>query len=116
MVTAWHWAITMDERQDIERVQKMALHIILGDQYVNYRNALESTNLQTLEARRDKLCLKFGIKAEKNDKHKNWFKLKPKLFTRQDGSKYRDVIARTNRLKKSPICHLTGILNQHYQK
>ena len=115
-VPAWHGAITMDERQDIERVQKMGLHIILGDKYLNYRNALESVNLQTLEARRDKLCLKFGKKAEKNEKHRNWFKLKNKIYTRQDDSKYWDAIARTNRLKKSPICHLTGMLNQHYQK
>ena len=28
--TAWHEAITMTERQDIDRVQKGALHIILG--------------------------------------------------------------------------------------
>jgi hypothetical protein len=26
------------------------------------------------EYRRDKLCLKFGKQAEKNSKHKNWFK------------------------------------------
>ena len=115
-VPAWHGAITMTERQDIERVQKMGLHIILGDKYVNYRNALKITDLQTLEARRDKLCLKFGKKAEKNVKHKNWFKHKPKTYTRQDDAKYWTAIARTNRLKKSPICHLTGMLNQHYQK
>ena len=67
-VPAWHGAITMTERQDIERVQKVGLHIILGDKYVSYRNALKSTDLQTLEARRDKLCLKFVKKAEKNGK------------------------------------------------
>ena len=40
-------------------MQKVALHIILGDQYESYRNALNMTNLVTLDARRDKLCLKF---------------------------------------------------------
>ena len=64
-VPAWHGAITLVERQDIERVQKMALHIILGDQYESYRNALNMTNLVTMDARIDKLCLTFAKKAEK---------------------------------------------------
>ena len=115
-VPAWHGAITVVERQDIERVQKVGLHIILGDQYENYGNALKLTNLETLEARRHKLCLKFGKKAEKNEKHKNWFKLKPKVNTRQGAEKYWNAVARTNRLKKSPISHITSLLNQHYQK
>ena len=102
---AWHGAITMTERQDIERVQKVALHIILGDKYDSYRNALKATNLETLETRRDRLCLKFGKKAEKNSKHKNWFKLKHRTLTRQEGAKYCKTIARTGRLKKSPITY-----------
>ena len=61
---AWHGAITMTERQDIERVHKGAPHIILADKYDSYRNALKVTNLETLETRRDRLCLK-------NSKHKN---------------------------------------------
>ena len=52
---AWHSGITNQERVDIERVQKVALHIILGQKYENYKNALELTNLETLEERRDKL-------------------------------------------------------------
>ena len=115
-VPAWHGAITTEDRQDIERVQKVALHIILGDQYISYRNALNVTNLVTLDARRDKLCLNFAKKAEKNIKHKNWFKPKQNVYTRQADSKYCSTLARTNRLKKSPISHLTNLLNEHYQK
>ena len=46
-VPAWHGAITFVERQYIERVQKVALHIIMGDQYESYSNALKQTNLET---------------------------------------------------------------------
>ena len=60
---AWHSGITNQERKDIERVQKVAFHIILGQKYENYKNALELTNLETLEERRDKLCLKFAKKS-----------------------------------------------------
>ena len=99
------------EKLDIERVQKVALHIILGDQYLNYSNALKITNLETLETRRDKLCKKFAKKAEKDKKFQMWFKSKPELPTRQDNDKYWKTLARTTRLKKSPISHLTNILN-----
>ena len=100
------------EKQDIERVQKVALHIILGDQYESYSNALRLTNLVTLEARRDKLCIKFAKKAEKHEKHKMWFKTKPDVYTRQSDDKYWRTVARTNRLKQSPISHLTNLLNE----
>ena len=99
-----------------ERVQKVALHIILGQKYENYKNALELTNLETLEERRDKLCLKFAKKAEKNVKHKNWFKLRPKTNTRQQNVKYFEVVARTERLRRSTIPYLTNCLNNYYSK
>ena len=111
-VPAWHGAITTVEKLDIERIQKVALHIILGDQYLNYSNALKITNLETLESRRDKLCIKFAKKAERNQKFKMWFKPKPELPTRQDNDKYWKTLARTTRLKKSPISHLTNLLNE----
>jgi hypothetical protein len=80
-VHACHGAITFVERQDIERVQKVALHIILGEHYESYSNALILTNLKTIEARRDKLCIKFVKKAEKHEKHRMWFKPKSKVKT-----------------------------------
>ena len=103
-------------RLNLERVQKMALHIILGDNYHNYQNALQITELETLETRRRKICLKFARKAESNKKHKRWFKIKPKMSTRQGADKYWNPVARTERLKNSPICYITRLLNTHYQR
>ena len=79
----WNRAITNGEKQDIERTQKWALHIILGVQYGDYRNALNMTKLESLEVRRTKLCVKFAKKAEKNEKHQRWFKPNPNINTRQ---------------------------------
>ena len=110
-VPAWQGALTMVEKQDIERIQKVAFHVILGDQYESYKNALKLTNLETLEARRIKLCTKFAKKAERNEKHMSWFKPKPKMPTRQHDDKYWKTIARTTRLKQSPISFLTNLLN-----
>ena len=74
-VPAWNAALSQVEKKDIERIQKTALHIILGDYYHSYVNALDIVGLESLEARRHKLCLKFARKAAAHPKHRNWFKL-----------------------------------------
>ena len=40
-VPAWHGSISQVEQKDIERVQKSACHIILGEDYFSYRYALK---------------------------------------------------------------------------
>ena len=39
-VPAWHPGLTLSDSLDIERVQKAALHIILGKSYKSYSSAL----------------------------------------------------------------------------
>ena len=63
----WHSSITEEECIDIERVQKTALRIILGDSYTDYRSALELTGLDSLQDRRKQLSLSFAKKCVKND-------------------------------------------------
>ena len=48
----WSSSITTGEEYDLERIQQVALRIILKDNYESYSNALFLTNLQTLKARR----------------------------------------------------------------
>ena len=55
----WHSSLTGEDRIRIERIQKSALHIILGISYKSYRSALMVTNLDTLFERRRKLCKTF---------------------------------------------------------
>ena len=112
-VPAWHGALSQADRMDIERVQKAALHIILGNEYNSYRTALKTLNLTSLDSRRDKLCLKFANKAVKDPKHNKWFKLNTvDVNTRQEKMKYCPVLAKKNRYKTSPISYLTTLLNQ----
>ena len=96
-VPAWHGALSQADSLDIERVQKCALHIILGDSYFSYKEALAYVNLAMLAVRREKLCLKFAKKAVKNRKHNKWFKPNKASKTRQIQEKYCSAVARTNR-------------------
>ena len=116
-VPAWHGAITQVERMDIERIQKSAAHIILGERYISYRQALRTLNLQSLQSRRDKLCLNFVKKAEKHTKFQKWFK--PAHYsqdTRQEKFKYCKVQAKHNRFEKSPLSFLTKMLNAYHNR
>ena len=116
-VPVWHSGLTQCNRYDIERVQKAALHVLLGDNYESYSNALKVSGLESLEARRSKLCLKFATKSAKHPKHKKWFKLNNRLtVTRQVQPKFCPVVSRTSRFSKSPISYLTSILNQKNSK
>ena len=72
-VPAWNSSITLVERQDIERVQKTGLNIMLGEKYISYENTLETVGLVCLENRRKNICLKFAKKAEKHLTFINWF-------------------------------------------
>ena len=114
-VPAWHGAITLVEQQSIERVQKSVAHIILGEEYVCYKDALNTLGLKSLATRRNILCLKFAKKAEKHTKFQKWFKISnPRPNTRQAKMKYCQVLARHSRFQKSPLSHLTRILNEYY--
>ena len=73
-VPAWHGAITLIEQQSIERVQKSVAHIILGEEYVCYKDALNTLGLKSLATRRNILRLKNAKKAEKHTKFHKWFK------------------------------------------
>ena len=113
---AWQGGISQAEKLDLERVQKCAAHIILGNVYSSYSNALEILNLESLEVRRNNLFLKFAVKSEKHQKFKAWFKpTKKTLNTRAQLSRYCEVRASSVRFAKSPISFLTNLLNLHYR-
>ena len=108
-VPVWQPALTQHEIRQIERVQKCAFHIILGEGYIDYKTALETLDCENLQKRRVKICEKFAKKAVKNSRYSNWFQLNsappPKIKTRQykKQTKYVPVQTRTERFKKSPL-------------
>ena len=111
-VPVWHSSITGEQNLAIERIQKIALHIILGEQYKSYSSALKTLSMDTLRNRRIKLCQKFAKKSSKDSKFSKWFKINEKQKpTRNKKMKYCQVYCRTNRYEKSPLSYLTSLLN-----
>ena len=111
-VPAWNGALTQGDVKDIERVQKTALHIMLGGNYNEYRSALDTVGLESLAARREKLSLKFAKKSVKHPKHTKWFiPNKATVNTRQEKDKFCPVYAKHKRFLTSAISYLTKLLN-----
>ena len=99
--------------EDLERIQKSALKIILGDFYKTYDQALNVLELENLSDRREFLCLQFAKKCLKNDKMKKYFPKNNKthLMKTRNLEEYQKDNAHTERLKNSPIVYMQGLLN-----
>jgi len=53
----WHPGITVSQSVALERIQKRACRIIMGNKYISYDQAMQNCGLNSLSERRDKLCL-----------------------------------------------------------
>ena len=71
--TVWHSSLTEENINDLERVHKSAVKIILGDKYIGYENSLSKLDMLSLNERREQLCLQFAHKCLKNPKTKTIF-------------------------------------------
>ena len=111
----WHGRLTSENKEDIERVQKNALRIILKNEYSEYETALEILNLESLEERRKNLSLKFALKGKENPTISNLFKLKDKEHNiiLRNTEAFNVNKANTERYKNSAIPFMQRLLNEH---
>ena len=109
----WHSSITEGERYSLERVQKVALKVILKDSYIDYDDALEKTGLESLDDRREDLCIRFAKACLKNPKTQKMFPLNPSKVNTRHHEEYLVQHARTSRLRHSAIPHMQRLLNSN---
>ena len=113
-VPAWHSGLTLKQRSDIERVQKVAVAIILSDcktgrSMFSYSRAIDVLSLEPLEARREKLCLTFSKKTLKS-RHSDMFPSQHQHDTRTK-SRFYENNSKSGRYFNSPLNYLTRMLN-----
>ena len=115
-VPVWHPAITQQETKQVERIQKCALYIILGNNYTSYKDALKLLEIDSLQNRRSKICEKFAKNCLKSQRYSTWFQsnqfTQPTHNTRSKKSQLKSVSTRTQRYKNSSIPYLTELLNK----
>ena len=112
----WSSSITVEESENIERVQKVALRICLKDDYGSYQNALAVTGLETLEERRKILWLKFARKSARHPQMSQMFPLNERKkgpATRNPEKQFYVQPGNTDRLRNSSIPYMQGLLNQY---
>ena len=107
---AFHGALTVEQSNCLEMIQKKAFVIILGTRYKNYDNALKTLSQEKLHIRRLKLCETFALKCTKNPRHCDLFQVNPVTQTRQK-QKYIEPRCITSRYYKSAVPFLTRLLN-----
>ena len=86
-VPVWHSGLTRDQKAHIERIQKVAMQIILQDKFINYQLACNTFSADTLENRRTNLCTTF---ARRNYQSENY--LFTKVRTTMDTRKASDIV------------------------
>ena len=110
----WHSSLSKCNEYDLERVQKSALKVILGEKYINYKNALKKLDIESLYARREALCFKFAKKGLKLEQFKKMFPLKNNLHSMQKRNPDKFVVnsSNTDRYKRSTIPSIQRKLNE----
>ena len=113
---SFHSSLTQEQSQKLERIQKTCLKVILGEQYEDYKTALDICGLETLSDRRGKRCLDFALKCLKHPRNS-------RLFPQNENQNTHDVriheqfkvnFATTSTYRDSAIPYCQRLLNDHF--
>ena len=108
---AFHPLLTETQKAGLERLQAVALKVIFG-WTVSYATALEGSNTETLEERRNGLVKRFADKCVVSDRFSQWFKKNRNIpYGTRNREKYYLKTGRTTRYQKNPIYYMTRYLN-----
>ena len=111
----FHSMLTVDDQNELERIQKIVLRIILGSTYDTYENACRILDVETLTSRRNTISLNFALKVL--DSPHNFFKYTDKtdiILRRQPIIE--EPFAHTDRYKRSPLPALVKLLNDYFNE
>ena len=94
-IPAWAGSLSKVDSRRIERIQKVAISIIYGNEFCKNRKVLKENSISTLATRRKKLALNFAKKSLKNKRFKGW-------FVPTDKNETKNNIFKTTKFKNVP--------------
>ena len=114
-VPAWHSGLTREQSLQIEKIQKLAVNIILnnhqkGVNRLSYSRSLNALGLESLEERRFKLCKNFAKKCLKS-RHTDMFQENPSVHQTRSKKLFSEHQTFSERAFMSPLVYLTKLLN-----
>ena len=113
-VALWNSGLTKGQINDLEKIQKVALKIILGENYGSYDKACNFFNLETLSKRRNSLCVNFALKLFKSERSDQFFTHR-KTKTRNTDPVV-EKKCNTKRAYNAPHNYLARLVNQNKNK
>ena len=116
-VAVWNSGLTKSQISELEKVQKVALKIILGDQYYSYELACNFFKIERLSTRRLQLCTNFALKLYKSDKSDYYFTHSKKTInTRSEQPLLVENHCNTTKAFNAPHNYLARLINQNKSK
>ena len=112
----WHSGLTKAQSNQLEKIQKIALKIILGEKYLNYSHACETFKLPSLRERRVILCTNFAIKLYQSDLSKEFFIHSEASVTTRQKKLVMETHSNTMRAFNAPHKYLARLVNENMEK
>ena len=101
----WHFSLTEQNKQELERVQQSTSKIIFKNKYESYHKSLELLILENLNQRRINLCRVFAKKLEHNS-----------TLSFELSESYHTMETRKKTCTKEHFAELNGLKNLLYQE
>ena len=101
-----------EEREQLQRVLKVACRIILKNDYINYNQVLQILDLLSLSDRRQMLAKRFASKCVKDERFKDIFPRNENNLGLRSGEKYLVKFCKSDRLQRSSIPLMQKLLNK----
>ena len=115
----FHSSLTLQQSASLERCQAVCLRVILGEEYISYRSALEVSGLDLLSDRRLSRCLDFSLKCTKDENTSRFPPKNPNLDLTLEARNREEFIvnfSRTKQYQNSAIPFCQRILKEYMTK
>ena len=113
----WNSSLTKKNEREMERVQKVAVRLIMGED-TKYEESLKILKLTSLKENRNLLSVKFAEKCLANKNTRSIFtrNINPHQMKLRKTEHFKIKHARTERMKKSAIINMTKQLNSQFEE
>ena len=110
----WNTSLTKKNERELERVQKIAVNLIIGRKN-DYSESLKELNITTLKERRNYLSVNFAKKCLKSENTKDIFprNISKNKMSLRNREHYKVKHCRTVRMQKSAVINMTKQLNSY---
>ena len=112
----FHSSLTAQQSSSLERCQAVCLRVILGEDYISYRSALEVSGLDLLSDRRRSRCLDFSLKCTKDENTSRFSPRNPNLDLTLEARNREEFLvnfSRTKQYQNSAIPFCQRLLNDY---